>query len=147
MNNLLRGLALGALLTAWTADALAERGDHDTPATERQSPWAQPHAARPCRSDDGWVVCRDAAGRWRRHHYDPWFGNDCRGSDDWPCGPARILPRNVVIEWLHDRDFDDLRDMRLRDEVYTLKAIDPRGRPVRLTVDAFSGRILRSERR
>lgn len=144
MNNLFRGLALIGLLTTWAVDARAERGDHDTPATERQSRGIQA-PARQCRSDDGWVVCRDAAGHWRRHHYDPWFGGNCRGSDDWPCGPARILPRNVVIDWLHDWRFDNLKDMKLRDDVYTLKAIDRYGRPVRLTIDAFSGRILRQE--
>lgn len=118
MNSVLRGLALCGLLMAWTVDARAERGDHDTPATERQSRGLQAPAVR-----------------------------KCRGDEDWPCNTARILPRAVIVDWLTDWDFDDLEDLRLRDDVYTLKAIDPYGRPVRLTIDAFSGRILRRDPR
>lgn len=118
MNNLLRGLALSGLLMAWAVDARAERGDHDTPATERQSQGVQTPTVR-----------------------------KCRGDEDWPCDTARFLPRNVIVDWLHDWDFDELEDMRLQDDVYTLRAIDPYGRPVRLTIDAFSGRILRRDPR
>lgn len=118
MTKMLRGLALCGLLMTWAADVQAERGDHDTPATERQSQGFQTPKAR-----------------------------QCRGDEDWLCETARILPRGVIMDWLRDWDFDDLEDLRLRDDVYTLKAIDPYGRPVQLTIDAFSGRILHRDPR
>lgn len=148
LNNLLRVLALGGLLTVWAVAAQAERGDHDTPATDGQNKRFQPSdVARTCRSEDGWVLCRDAKGHWYRDHFDPFFGLGCGASDNWPCASGRILPRDIVIGRLHDRDFDELRDLRLHDDVYTVRAIDPYGRPVRLTIDAHSGRILRAEPR
>jgi hypothetical protein len=52
-----------------------------------------------------------------------------------------------VIDNLHRWNFDDLRDMKQVGNVYLLKAVDPHGRPVRLTVDAFSGRIISTEPR
>jgi hypothetical protein len=71
MTALLRLVCLtGLLMGAITISAAADqgRGDHDTPATERQDAVSpQLYNTRACRTDDyGWVVCRDGSGNWRR---------------------------------------------------------------------------------
>lgn len=50
------------------AGAAGGRGDHDTPATQRQSEFGSAQGnGRACRLDnDGWTVCRDNRGEWRR---------------------------------------------------------------------------------
>ena len=63
----LTALLMGAIAIPAAADQ--GRGDHDTPATQRQSDSGSPqqYSARACRTDDyGWVVCRDRSGQWRR---------------------------------------------------------------------------------
>jgi hypothetical protein len=63
----LTGLLMGALAMPAAADQ--GRGDHDTPATQRQSDPVSPqqYNTRNCRTDDqGWVVCRDSYGQWWR---------------------------------------------------------------------------------
>jgi hypothetical protein len=63
----LTGLVMSAIMIPAAADQ--GRGDHDTPATQRQSEFGsqQRYSARACRTDDyGWVVCRDRSGQWRR---------------------------------------------------------------------------------
>jgi hypothetical protein len=63
----LTGLLMSALAMPATADQ--GRGDHDTPAMERQSDPISPrlYNTRNCRTDDyGWVVCRDRDGQWWR---------------------------------------------------------------------------------
>jgi hypothetical protein len=72
MTDLFRLVCLTALLMSAIAIPTAAdqgRGDHDTPATQRQSEFGSPqqYSARACRTDDhGWVVCRDRSGRWQR---------------------------------------------------------------------------------
>ena len=151
MSRVLYALALSGLMLTAAGDAHAAgqgRGDHDRSTGQWNSGIGRERSQpRNCRSDDGRVVCRDARSSWRHQYDDWWFDGDCRGDDDWPCGRRQILPRNVVIDWLNDWDFRGLRDLKLRDSVYTVKAVDPYGRRVRLTVDATSGRILRSDPR
>ena len=153
MSTLLRLACASVLLlgTAATTPAAAQgRNDHDTPATERQSrvgaPWQ--YDARSCRTDNfGWVVCRDRSGHWRRDHLDPRVAGDWwPGGGGWSWEPRPVLSRDAVIGRLHRRDYARLRDIDFRHDVYTLKALDPHGQRVRLTVDAFTGRIIRSER-
>jgi hypothetical protein len=60
------------LLSAIALPVAAEqgRGDHDTPATQRQSESGSPqqYNSQACRTDDdGWVLCRDRNGQWQRH--------------------------------------------------------------------------------
>jgi len=91
MTVLSRFVCLTALLTSVIATpAVADqgRGDHDTPATQRQSDSVSPqqYSGRACRTDDyGWVVCRDRSGRWRREEshrrYRGYSGPD--SIDDW----------------------------------------------------------------
>jgi len=72
MTALMRLVCLTGLLMSVIASSAAAdqgRGDHDTPATQRQSDpvWPQQYNARACRTDDyGWVVCRDRSAQWRR---------------------------------------------------------------------------------
>jgi len=154
MTPLLRIACVGSLLlgaAAATPAAAQGRGDHDTPATQRQSEsqgWQ--YRAPDCRTGgDRWVACRDQDGYWQRDPYDPRFGRTWRdnGEDAWSWGASRPLPPGVVIDNLRRWNFDDLHDMKLAGDVYRLRAIDPYGRPVRLTVDALSGQIIGSELR
>lgn len=151
MTRLFRALCLGTslLCTAGTAALAQGRGDHDTPATQRQSESGRQYQPK-CRTDsDGWVWCRGGSGQWYRHHRESgyqdwdWWNND----DAWWSDSDRVLSRNTVIRQLKRRNYADLRDMKLTGNVYTLKAIDPKGRAVRLRVDGTTGRILSSERR
>jgi hypothetical protein len=151
MRALLRIAIIGSILLAANSAAAQGRSDHDTPATQRrsESPGWQ-YSAPDCRtSDGGWVMCRDSDGNWQRRRYDRRFGgnrwyNSGRG---WSWDTRRPLSSDIIADNLHRWNFDDLRDMKRAGDVYLLKAVDPHGRPVRLTVDVFSGRIISSEPR
>ena len=151
MRALLRIAIIGGIMLAPASAAAQGRGDHDTPATQQQ--WGSPgwqYSAPNCRmSDDGWVMCRDSDGTWQRHRYDRRFGGYGRYNSDnwWSWGTSRPLPLDVVVNNLHLWHFDDLRDMKQYGDVYRVKAVDPYGRPVTVTVDVFSGRIIGSEPR
>ncbi len=60
-----------------------------------------------------------------------------------PYRPRGILPLGIVRHKLQRRDFRHIEDIRLRDNVYKVRAIDRYGRPVRLIVDPATGEILR----
>ena len=60
-----------------------------------------------------------------------------------PYRPRGILPLGIVLFKLQRRDFPHIEDIRLRDNVYKVRAIDRYGRPVRLIVDPATGAILR----
>jgi hypothetical protein len=72
MTLLLRLVCVtGLLMSVIAIPAAADqgRGDHDTPATQRQSDFGSPprYNSPTCRTDDdGWLVCRDRDGQWRR---------------------------------------------------------------------------------
>lgn len=152
MTALLRIAIIGVIMMLTAASAAAQgRGDHDTPATQDPSESGRPQSRVPeCRTTAyGWVVCRDRNGNWQRQNYNRRFGGNrwYNYGNDWFGGTSRVLPRDVVIDNLHRWNFDDLRDMKRVGDVYVLKAVDAHGRPVRLTVDVFSGRIISSDPR
>ena len=60
-----------------------------------------------------------------------------------PHRPRGILPLGIVLHKLQRRDFPHIEDIRLRDDVYRVRAIDRYGRPVRLIVDPATGAVLR----
>ena len=71
MTGLVHLVCLTGLLVGMIAIPAAGhgRGDHDTPATQRQSESGPPpqYNSPACRTDDdGWVLCRDRNGQWRR---------------------------------------------------------------------------------
>jgi hypothetical protein len=158
MKNLFRSLCLAGLVL--TAVAAAEpaaaqgRGDHDTPATARDgwrydrndTPWR--YGSPNCRSDDGWVYCRDRDGDWRRHHRasrdDDWWwdrDDDWFDDDDW-YGRREMIDSRLVVRRLARQGFENMSDLKLRGDVYSLKAIDPYGRSVIVQVDPYSGEIV-----
>jgi hypothetical protein len=143
MTNPYRSLCFAGLVLAATATAMpaaAERGDHDTPATQRDD-WR--YGSPACRTDDdGWVVCRDRSGQWRRHHYErPRWADDDGWNGSWYGRDERIDSR-VVVRQLQRQGFENMSDMKLRGDVYSLKATDPYGRRVILQVDPYTGRIV-----
>jgi hypothetical protein len=85
----LRLVCLTALLMGGIASSVAAapgRGDHDTPATQRQSDPPQRYDARACRTDEnGWFVCRDGSGQWRREEAQRRYWGNARsdGVDNW----------------------------------------------------------------
>jgi hypothetical protein len=56
---------------------------------------------------------------------------------------ARPLPRDVIVERLEDRGFEDVGRPRFDGSVYVVEATSRRGGAVRLVVDAFDGHIIR----
>jgi hypothetical protein len=56
---------------------------------------------------------------------------------------GRPLPRDVIVDRLEDRGFDDVGRPRFDGSVYVVEAMSRRRGPVRLVVDAFDGRLLR----
>jgi hypothetical protein len=148
MTNVFRSLCFtGFVLAATTAamPAAAERGDHDTPATQRDNwrydtPWR--YGSPACRTDDdGWVVCRDASGYWRRHHYEgPQWADDDYGGGGY--GRYDMIDSRVVVRQLQRQGFQNMSDMKLRGDVYSLKATDPYGQRVILQIDPYTGRIV-----
>lgn len=159
MTNLLRsiclaGVVLSAAVTA--GPAAAERGDHDTPATARQqpgydTPWR--YGAPTCRTDhDGWVVCRDRSGHWRRHHHErsgrgPWWADHDDDRDGRWYGRREMIDSRIVVRQLHRQGFDNMSDLKLRGDVYSLKATDPYGQRVIVQIDPYTGRIVNVLRR
>jgi hypothetical protein len=143
MTNLFRSLCFTGIVLAATATAMpaaAERGDHDTPATQRyDTPWR--YGSPDCRTDrDGWVQCRDGSGHWRRHHYErPRWADDDRWNGHWY---GQRIDSRVVVRQLQRQGFENMSDMKLRGDVYSLKATDPYGRRVILQVDPYTGRIV-----
>ena len=103
MMPLLRLIGIGSLLLAAAAATPATaqgRGDHDTPATQRQSESGGAKYVTPdCRTNgDGWILCRDGDGYWQRDRYDAGFGDWWDGgADEWPWGPSRRPPPDVII--------------------------------------------------
>jgi hypothetical protein len=150
MIKLVHIVCVGVLLLGAAAlpAAAQGRGDHDTPATQRRAELAeQRYYDRACRSEGGWAVCRDRDGDWRRDRAHPRFGwpwaNDRRHRNHgWFWERPRMLDGNVVARQLHRWGFEDLRDMKLRGDVYSAKAIDPYGRRVIVSVDPYTGRIV-----
>lgn len=123
------------------------RGDHDTPATRGQSESGRwQYSAPDCRtSADGWVTCRDRNGYWQRDRYDPDFGRD-----RWGVGNGYghgydygVLPPWAIVPDLQQGDFSYISQPVLDGQFYRVKAVDPRGRRVKLYVDAYSGRVLK----
>jgi hypothetical protein len=145
MTNLFRSLFFTGLVLAATAAAMpaaAERGDHDTPSTQRDG-WRYDEQFRygspDCYRDDGWVVCRDRSGQWRRHHNEQWADDDWDGGG---YGRYQRIDSRMVVRQLQRQGFDNMSDMKLRGDVYSLKATDPYGRRVILQVDPYTGRIV-----
>jgi hypothetical protein len=79
----------GLLMGVFAASAAADqgRGDHDTPAMERQSDFISPqqYRARACRTDNyGWVSCERSGDWWRNENQRRHRGYSYPDSvDDW----------------------------------------------------------------
>lgn len=58
----------------------------------------------------------------------------------------RILPIDEILYAVEERGFEPISRPQLRGDVYVVDVIDPRGRPSRLSVDAFDGVIIGSVR-
>jgi peptidase YpeB-like protein len=148
MTPLLRCLGIvGLLLGTAAANPAAAgqgRGDHDTPATQDPSESGRwQYRATDCqRGDDGWVMCRDNSGYWYRDHYDPDFGggwgNGYGGGYDYG-----VLPPQTIVHYLHRNGFSYISEPALAGRFYQVKALDPRGRKVKLYIDAYSGEIVK----
>jgi hypothetical protein len=52
-----------------------------------------------------------------------------------------VLPAQAIVRFLHRNDFSYISQPVLSGRFYQVKALDPRGRKVKLYVDAFNGRI------
>jgi len=102
--------------------------------------WSPPQNYRPWRPapDRPWY------DRHRGDRYDPPLGYRPGPYYDYaPYRPRGILPLGIILHKLQRRDFWHVKDIRLRDNVYKVRAIDRYGRPVRLIVDPATGEILR----
>jgi hypothetical protein len=84
------------------------------------------------RDDDDWQPWyRDSRyrhGWWNHPHYRPW--------------QPRVLPVHVIVYKLQRHNIHYIREAQLRGHVYRVKALDWRGRPMVLIVDAYTGQIL-----
>jgi hypothetical protein len=141
--TLIRVIGIAGLLLGVAAapPAVAQgRGDHDTPATQAPSESGRwQYNPSECRtSADGWVMCRDRDGYWRRDHYDPDFGY---GQGYGGGYGYDVLPPYAIVRNLQRNNFTYISQPVLAGQFYQVKALDPYGRKVKVYVDAYSGRI------
>jgi len=149
MRAVFRFIAIAGLLLgvgAATPAAAQGRGDHDTPATQRQSEsrgWQ--YQAPNCRTGaDGWVMCRDSNGYWQRDHYDPNFGSGWGSGYGGGYGGGYgypVVPPQTIMHSLYRQGFSSVSQPMLAGQFYQVKARDPNGRKVKLWIDAYNGRI------
>ena len=57
------------------------------------------------------------------------------------------LPRPAVEDILRRQNFGDFRDFESKGNVYKVTAVDQRGQLFRLSVDAYTGRIIEAKRK
>ncbi|NNM71297.1 hypothetical protein [Enterovirga aerilata] len=77
-----------------------------------------------------------------------WYGGTYYNAPPPPYGYggpayARPLPRDLIVERLEDRGFEDIGRPRFDGSVYVVEATSRRGGAVRLVLDPYDGRILR----
>jgi hypothetical protein len=78
-----------------------------------------------------------------------WYGGSYRYNAPPPPygygGPSysRPLPRDVIVDRLEERGFEDVGRPRLEEGVYIVEATSRRSGAVRVVLDAYDGRILR----
>lgn len=53
----------------------------------------------------------------------------------------RVVPPHVVRDWL-EHNYYGVSRLRLRGDVYVARAEDHRGRDLRITIDAYTGRLI-----
>ncbi len=58
-----------------------------------------------------------------------------------------VLPIRKIVKKLHRRDYYDISKVVLKRDRYKVRAYDYRGRPVKLVVNAYNGRILKKRYR
>ncbi len=58
-----------------------------------------------------------------------------------------VLPIRKIVKKLHRRDYYDISKVVLKKGRYKVRAYDYRGRPVKLVVNAYNGRILKKRYR
>ena len=104
-------------------------------------------------------MCRDRSGYWQRDHYDRRFGGGYRspadGDNDWnrnrdygnDHGNYGVLAPNLIARSLSRKNYSAITRPVLSGQFYQVKAIDPRGRNVKLYVDAYSGQIVKTKGR
>lgn len=56
---------------------------------------------------------------------------------------VRPLPPHRIVKKLRKRGFYNIRNLRTNDRFYKARAINKRGRVVRLKIDAYTGRIVK----
>jgi len=54
-----------------------------------------------------------------------------------------VLPQEAITDILQLQNFRGLRYFENNGNTYRVTALDPRGRPYRLTIDAYNGRIIK----
>lgn len=81
----------------------------------------------------------DGGPSWGPYRYNtppPPYGDDAFDRD-------RPLPRRIVLNRLEAQGYDELGRIRFDGQVYIVEGLTAEGGPVRLVVDAYSGRLLR----
>ena len=92
--------------------------------------------------DDDWDQNSDH--RWRRHDngwnngWNNGWGNDGYYGD--------VIPPRAIVKWLKHRDYTYITRPMLSGRFYQVKAIAPNGRKMKLYIDAYSGRIVKTKR-
>jgi hypothetical protein len=93
-------------------------------------------------SGGGYIAVSDVDGPYAPPEVAPRYGYGHYGYEGRGPAPA-LLPATEVYAVLGNNGFSPLGIPRLRGNVYTIAALDPRGDDGRLVIDARDGRILR----
>lgn len=80
-------------------------------------------------------------GRYDRHGY---YKKHKHGHRGYRHG---VLPIKKIVKKLRHRDYYDISKIVLKRDRYKVRAYDYRGRPVKLVVNAYNGRILKKRYR
>ena len=86
--------------------------------------------------------------RWRHQDNDRDNGwgygwNNGWGNDGYY---GDVIPPRAIVKWLKRRDYTYITRPMLSGRFYQVKAIAPNGRKVKLYIDAYSGRIVKTKR-
>jgi hypothetical protein len=104
-------------------------------------------AAAPALADrDGWGG-PGYSGRYQAPGDQAWRPDPHRWADYRPDYRHRRLPPDAVAQQLRYQNFRRVGNFDRYGDIYRFDARDPRGRPVRVSVDAYSGRIIDVRRR
>jgi hypothetical protein len=76
---------------------------------------------------------------WRRPTFSPRYGYGWGGGH----GDDRVLPRRAIVRQLAWHRYTRISEPQLAGRYYQVKAVDPRGRKVKLYINAYTGEIAR----